>query len=107
VSSHSSTVFGNCCFMRVLTLWCVMFFRYQNVREIWFDGAKGAQAKNMSYYFSDWFSMVKELQSSINIFSDAGPDVRWVGQETGSAGYTCWSTINRTSLSIGNSSITQ
>ncbi|XP_014512545.1 alpha-L-fucosidase 1 [Vigna radiata var. radiata] len=81
--------------------------KYQNVREIWFDGAKGAQAKNMSYYFSDWFSMVKELQSSINIFSDAGPDVRWVGEETGSAGYTCWSTINRTSLSIGNSSITE
>ncbi|KAL2324463.1 hypothetical protein Fmac_023521 [Flemingia macrophylla] len=81
--------------------------KYQNVREIWFDGAKGSNAKNMSYYFSDWFSMVKELQSSINIFSDAGPDIRWVGDETGSAGDTCWSTINRTSLSIGASNITQ
>ncbi|KAG5075129.1 hypothetical protein AAZX31_20G140000 [Glycine max] len=81
--------------------------KYSNVREIWFDGAKGANAKNMTYYFSDWFSMVKELQSSINIFSDAGPDVRWVGDETGSAGYTCWSTINRTSLSIGSPDIIQ
>lgn len=51
--------------------------------------------------------MVKELQSSINIFSDAGPDVRWVGDETGAAGDTCWSTINRTSLSIGSPDITQ
>ncbi|GMP70025.1 hypothetical protein CsSME_00029059 [Camellia sinensis var. sinensis] len=78
---------------------------YGSVREIWFDGAKGANATNMTYYFSDWFGMVKELQSTINIFSDAGPDVRWVGDENGFAGKTCWSTINRTSLSIGNASI--
>ncbi|XAR71774.1 Alpha-L-fucosidase [Bertholletia excelsa] len=75
------------------------------IREIWFDGAKGSNAPNMTYYFTEWFSMVKELQSSINIFSDAGPDVRWVGNEKGFAGKTCWSTINRTSLSIGNGSI--
>lgn len=75
------------------------------MKEIWFDGYKGKSAPNMSYYFTDWFSMVKELQSSINIFSDAGPDARWVGNEEGFAGSTCWSTINRTSLSIGNASI--
>ncbi|KAF2311777.1 hypothetical protein GH714_026795 [Hevea brasiliensis] len=79
--------------------------KYGNVKEIWFDGAKGSNAPNMSYYFSDWFAMVKEFQSSINIFSDAGPDVRWVGNENGFAGTTSWSTINRTSLSIGNGSI--
>ncbi|KAL8151428.1 hypothetical protein V2J09_021236 [Rumex salicifolius] len=79
--------------------------RYGNVREIWFDGAKGLNAPNMSYYFDEWFAMVKELQSSINIFSDAGPDIRWVGEETGFAGSTCWSPINRTLLSIGNASI--
>ncbi|KAL0371597.1 UNVERIFIED_CONTAM: putative alpha-L-fucosidase 1 [Sesamum calycinum] len=79
--------------------------RYGDVREIWFDGAKGPNAPNMTYYFNDWFSMVKELQSAINIFSDAGPDVRWVGDEKGYAGTTCWSTINATSLSIGNASI--
>lgn len=81
--------------------------KYGSVKEIWFDGAKGSNAPNMSYYFSDWFAMVKELQSSINIFSDAGPDVRWVGNEKGFAGSTCWSTINRTSLSIGNGSIVE
>lgn len=90
-----------------IMLYTFCFYRYQDVREIWFDGAKDPRAQNVTYYFSDWFSMVKELQSSINIFSDAGPDVRWVGDETGTAGDTCWSTINRTSLSIGASNITQ
>ncbi|KAI3940981.1 hypothetical protein MKX01_009644 [Papaver californicum] len=47
------------------------------------------------------FPIVKELQGSINIFSDAGPDVRWVGDEKGYAGSTCWSTINQTALKIG------
>ncbi|CAL1405097.1 unnamed protein product [Linum trigynum] len=79
--------------------------KYGDVREIWFDGAKGSNAPNMSYDFADWFAMVKELQSSINLFSDAGPDVRWVGNEKGFAGTTSWSTINRTALSIGNDSI--
>ncbi|XVE58661.1 hypothetical protein DITRI_Ditri04bG0186600 [Diplodiscus trichospermus] len=79
--------------------------RYGSVQEIWFDGAKGKNQKNMSYYFTDWFAMTKELQSSINIFSDAGPDVRWVGDEQGFAGNTSWSTINSNLLSIGNASI--
>ncbi|OMO85933.1 Glycoside hydrolase, family 29 [Corchorus capsularis] len=81
--------------------------QYGSVKEIWFDGAKGTNAKNMSYYFEDWFAMVRELQSSINIFSDAGPDVRWVGNEQGFAGNTSWSTINSTLLSIGNASIVE
>ncbi|XP_031095296.1 alpha-L-fucosidase 1-like [Ipomoea triloba] len=78
---------------------------YGSVREIWFDGAKDSDTPNMTYYFSDWFAMVKELQGTINILSDAGPDVRWVGNEQGFAGTTCWSTINRASLSIGSSTI--
>ncbi|KAJ6807548.1 alpha-L-fucosidase 1-like [Iris pallida] len=79
--------------------------RYGSVHEVWFDGAKGANAKNMTYYFWDWFAMVKELQPSINIFSDAGPDVRWVGDEGGAAGTTCWSPINRTLLTIGTDKV--
>ncbi|KAK4283100.1 hypothetical protein QN277_000092 [Acacia crassicarpa] len=80
--------------------------KYGGVREIWFDGAKDPKTKNVTYYFTEWFSMVRELQGSINIFSDAGPDVRWVGNEKGYAGDTCWSLINRSSLSIGNPNIT-
>ncbi|CAN6466437.1 unnamed protein product [Victoria cruziana] len=78
---------------------------YGRISEVWFDGAKGNNAKNMTYYFDDWFSMVKQMQGFINIFSDAGPDIRWVGGETGTAGITSWSPINRTSLRIGDGSI--
>ncbi|KAG0460638.1 hypothetical protein HPP92_020935 [Vanilla planifolia] len=60
----------------------------------------------MTYYFEDWFSITKQLRGSIiNIFSDAGPDIRWVGDEQGAAGDPCWSPINRTSLQIGNASL--
>ncbi|MFO7603561.1 MAG: hypothetical protein R6X06_07070, partial [Gammaproteobacteria bacterium] len=33
-------------------------------------------------------------QPTAVMFSDAGPDVRWVGNEKGIAGDPCWSTIN-------------
>ncbi|KAK8945001.1 Alpha-L-fucosidase 1 [Platanthera zijinensis] len=78
---------------------------YGKISEIWFDGAKGANATNMTYNFQDWFGMTKQLQGSINIFSDAGPDLRWVGDETGAAGETSWSLINRTRLRIGDASL--
>src|SRR5690606_34515269 len=37
---------------------------------------------------------VRSLQPDAVIFSDAGPDVRWIGNERGVAGETCWSTID-------------
>lgn len=79
--------------------------RYGSVSEIWFDGAKGQNATNMTYHFQEWFQTVKQLQRSINIFSDDGPDVRWVGDEKGFAGTTCWSTVNRSMITIGEAGI--
>ncbi|CAD6224200.1 unnamed protein product [Miscanthus lutarioriparius] len=78
---------------------------YGSVSEIWFDGAKGKNATNMTYHFQEWFQTVKQLQRSINIFSDDGPDVRWVGDEKGYAGTTCWSTVNRSMITIGEAGI--
>ncbi|XP_062199084.1 putative alpha-L-fucosidase 1 [Phragmites australis] len=78
---------------------------YGGVSEIWFDGAKGKNATNMTYHFQEWFQTVKQLQTSINIFSDDGPDVRWVGDEMGFAGTTCWSTVNRSMITIGEAGI--
>jgi alpha-L-fucosidase len=45
--------------------------------------------------------MVRDLQPDACMFSGAGPDVRWVGNERGIAGETCWSTINRADLTPG------
>ncbi|KAJ9554693.1 hypothetical protein OSB04_009307 [Centaurea solstitialis] len=75
--------------------------RYGNVKEVWLDGAKGEGEKDMEYFFEDWFSLIHQLQPSSVIFSDAGPDVRWVGDEAGYAPATCWSLFNRSNAAIG------
>lgn len=74
---------------------------YGTVHEVWFDGAKGKNAKDMEYDFKGYWGMVKELQPQAVCFSDVGPGVRWVGNESGNAGETCWSTINTTGMAPG------
>ncbi|HVZ96347.1 MAG TPA: alpha-L-fucosidase [Chitinophagaceae bacterium] len=75
---------------------------YGNISEVWFDGAKGANAKDMQYDFKGYWKLVRELQPGAVIFSDAGPDIRWVGNESGAAGDTCWSTLDTTGLAPGH-----
>ncbi|MGL5381295.1 alpha-L-fucosidase [Clostridium sp.] len=72
---------------------------YGEISEVWFDGAKGSNV-NQTYYFDQWFSLVKELQPGALIFSDMGPDVRWIGNESGYAGEPCWSKINGDELTL-------
>lgn len=67
---------------------------YGEIAEVWFDGAKGENAKDMEYDFDGYWQIVRDLQPNAVMFSDVGPDVRWVGNEKGYAGETCWSTIN-------------
>jgi alpha-L-fucosidase len=43
------------------------------------------------------------LQPNAVIFSDAGPDVRWIGNEQGKAPETCWAMINRDRYEPGTS----
>lgn len=75
---------------------------YGTVEEVWLDGAKGKDAKSMDYYFDEWFSVIRQLQPGAVIFSDAGPDARWVGDEGGVAGSTCWSMFNSSDVTIGD-----
>ncbi|GHE32178.1 alpha-L-fucosidase [Sphingobacterium griseoflavum] len=67
---------------------------YGEIAEVWFDGAKDKKAVDMEYDFVDYWALVRELQPNAVMFSDVGPDVRWVGNEKGIAGETMWSTIN-------------
>uniref|UniRef100_A0ACD5XWF7 Uncharacterized protein n=1 Tax=Avena sativa TaxID=4498 RepID=A0ACD5XWF7_AVESA len=78
---------------------------YGSMSEIWFDGHKEDNAINMTYHFDEWFQTVRQLQSFIVIFSDAGLDVRWVGNEDGFVGNTCWSTINSSMITIGQTGL--
>ncbi|KAJ4759338.1 Alpha-L-fucosidase 1 [Rhynchospora pubera] len=76
--------------------------RYGDVKEVWLDGAKGEGAKYMDYYFDRWFKLIHQLQPNAIIFSDDGPDSRWVGDEAGFAGSTCWSLFNISDVEIGH-----
>ncbi|QMU30208.1 alpha-L-fucosidase [Adhaeribacter radiodurans] len=74
---------------------------YGEVAEVWLDGAKGKNAKDMQYDFNGYWQLVRQLQPKAVLFSDVGPDVRWVGNESGNAGQTCWSTITTTGMAPG------
>jgi alpha-L-fucosidase len=45
------------------------------------------------YDWQRFWTLVRRLQPNAVMFSDAGPDVRWIGNERGSAGETNWSTM--------------
>ncbi|MEZ4700474.1 MAG: alpha-L-fucosidase [Rhodothermales bacterium] len=75
--------------------------QYGPLKEVWFDGAKGENAKDMNYHFDAFWATVRQLQPAAVMFSDAGPDVRWIGNERGHAGETNWSTFDRSKVSIG------
>lgn len=87
--------------------------QYGEINEIWFDGANGGDGyygganelrkidAEKYYGWEDIFALVKSLQPDIKIFSDAGPDVHWIGNERGFAGSTFWSTINTDSIIVG------
>jgi len=76
---------------------------YGEVSEVWFDGAcgEGPNGKRQEYDFPSFIAVVRKCAPNAVIFSDAGPDVRWVGNEKGYAGETCWSTIDRAKVKIG------
>ena len=70
--------------------------RYGPVAEVWFDGANGEGPDGRKQVY-DWpriWGTVRRLQPGAVIFSDAGPDVRWCGNERGVAGDPNWSTVD-------------
>ena len=70
--------------------WREILSQYGEVFESWLDGANDGK-KRMVYDFHGFFETIKKLQPDTLIFSDAGPDVRWAGNERGFAGATNWS----------------
>ncbi|MBP8910337.1 MAG: alpha-L-fucosidase [Phycisphaerae bacterium] len=65
---------------------------YGEVTEVWFDGAKGENAKDMEYDWAGYYAIVRQLQPNAVIFN--GPDIRWVGNESGYARESEWSVVN-------------
>jgi len=75
---------------------------YGPIFEVWHDGANGGDGfyggarekrtidRNTYYDWPGTWALVRKLQPDAVIFSDIGPDVRWVGNERGIAGDPCW-----------------
>jgi len=69
---------------------------YGPIHEVWFDGAngEGPNGKRQVYDWPRFWGLVRRLQPRAVLFSDAGPDIRWIGNERGVAGDTNWSTMD-------------
>lgn len=94
-----------------------LFTNYGPAFEMWFDGANGGtgyyggayerrDVDRKTYY--DWpktLDLVRSMEPNIIFFSDAGPGVRWVGNEEGWAGKTNWNTINLDTIYAGKPGI--
>jgi alpha-L-fucosidase len=86
---------------------------YGDLFEIWFDGANGGDGyyggaretraiDAKTYYgYENLWALVRQLQPGAVMFSDAGPDVRWVGNESGYASATCWAKIRTEGITPG------
>ncbi len=86
---------------------------YGEISEVWFDGANGGDGyyggarevrriDNRTYY--DWpntHALVRKLAPKALMFSDAGPDIRWCGNESGVGGETNWNMINNDTIYPG------
>lgn len=69
---------------------------YGPIFEQWFDGAngEGPNGKKQVYDWKKFNGQTKKLQPNALIFSDVGPGCRWVGNEEGKCGRTCWSRLD-------------
>ncbi len=86
---------------------------YGDLCEIWFDGANGGDGayggvpgvrridRENYYSFPAVWARCRELQPQAVIFSDAGPDLRWVGNEEGLAAATNWSRVRPEGFAVG------
>ena len=69
---------------------------YGPIFEQWFDGAngEGPNGKRQVYDWKQFNAQTLKLQPNAVIFSDVGPGCRWVGNEEGTCGRTCWSRLD-------------
>ena len=79
---------------------------YGPMAEAWFDGAngEGPNGRRQEYDWPRVFALVRRLQPGAVMFSDAGPDVRWCGNEAGSLSEPNWSTVDPASVAYPGAS---
>ena len=59
---------------------------YGTVNEVWFDGAcgEGPNGKRQEYDWGSYYALIRQLQPNA-LIAISGPDIRWVGNESGVA----------------------
>jgi len=82
-----------------------LYTNYGSLFMSWHDGANGGDGfyggekstrkidRSVYYGWDTTWAMTRKMQPMANIFSDIGWDVRWVGNESGRAAETSWSTF--------------
>ncbi|PKP18218.1 MAG: alpha-L-fucosidase, partial [Bacteroidetes bacterium HGW-Bacteroidetes-22] len=67
---------------------------YGQIDEVWFDGAcgEGPNGKRQVYDWEGFYKVIRELQPQA-VIAVMGPDVRWVGTESGYGRTTEWSVV--------------
>ncbi len=76
---------------------------YGEISEVWFDGAngEGANGKKQNYSWQAYYKLIRKLQPSA-VIAVMGPDVRWVGTESGYGRQTEWSVLPGANLNTEN-----
>jgi alpha-L-fucosidase len=65
---------------------------YGPISVAWFDGANPDPSVVQTYDYAAWYDLIRRLQPEA-VISVKGPDVRWVGTESGVGRTTEWSVI--------------
>ena len=88
---YGDSVKYNTLFMEMLT---ELLTNYGKVDEVWFDGAngEGPNGRKQVYAFEAWYHLIRRLQPQA-VIAVMGPDVRWVGTESGTGRLTEWSVV--------------
>ena len=80
-----------------------IFTNYGPIWELWWDGAngEGPNGKKQVYDWDRFKKTVKTLSPNTVVFSDVGPQIRWVGNENGIAGKTNWNYLDTAGYTAG------
>ncbi len=80
-----------------------LFTNYGPIWELWWDGAngEGPNGKKQVYDWNRFEKTVRRLSPQTVIFSDIGPDMRWIGNESGIGGETNWNTLDTAGFKRG------
>lgn len=81
-----------------------LYSNYGKLFISWHDGANGGDGfyggarevrkidRTTYYGWPETWEITRKMQPTAALFGDVGPDARWVGNEEGHAGETCWAT---------------